>query len=116
VIDPPRATGTADDILVTAAFLDAVRELLVTERRHGVALCPHWPEEWGRAGLDVRRVPISGALLSFAIRWHGDRAAVLWELEGRAVRLTAPGLDPAWSAAAPSGEALLASRNRIATT
>jgi len=110
VIDSPHATGMEDDVLVTAAFLDAVRELLVTERRHGVAMCPHWPEEWGRAGLDVRRVPIGGGLLSFAIRWHGDRPAVLWELEGPAVRLTAPGLDPAWSATAPSGEALLAPR------
>jgi hypothetical protein len=115
VIDPGHATGTEDDILVTAAFLDAVRELLVAERRHGVALCPHWPEEWGRAGLDVRRVPTSGGLLSFAIRWHGDRPAVLWELEGPAVRFTAPGLDPAWSATASSGEALLAPRSRIAS-
>ena len=47
-----------------------------------------------------------------AIRWHGDRPALLWELHphddrGR-VRLTTPTLDPSWSSDALSGEALLA--------
>jgi hypothetical protein len=45
------------------------------------------------------------------VRWHGDRPALLWELQphdGRPVRLRASRLDPGWSTAQPEGEALLA--------
>jgi hypothetical protein len=47
------------------------------------------------------------------VRWHGDRPALLWDLERRAaaptapVRITAPGLDPAWSTTDAKGETLL---------
>jgi len=50
--------------------------------------------------------------ISFAVRWHGPRPALLWELAPAAnvgpVRLVAPGLDPSWSSVEPAGEALLA--------
>jgi hypothetical protein len=50
--------------------------------------------------------------LSCAIRWHGYRPALLWELERRAgdpvVPLSCPGLDPTWSSTEASGEVLLA--------
>jgi hypothetical protein len=45
------------------------------------------------------------------VRWHGDRPALLWELEPHEgvgpVRLTAPGLDAAWSSTERTGEVLL---------
>ena len=44
--------------------------------------------------------------VSFALRWHGARPALLWEVpEGVGVR--ASGLDRAWDAVGSSGEALL---------
>lgn len=47
--------------------------------------------------------------LSFAIRWHGERPALLWQADGPAgLRLTGGGADPAWSSSEPSGDALLA--------
>ncbi len=50
--------------------------------------------------------------LSFAVRWHGARPALLWDLaapEGAGpVLLTCPGLDPTWRSTDPRGEALLA--------
>ena len=50
--------------------------------------------------------------LSYAVRWHGDRPAMLWELEPHdadaTVRLTAPGLDATWASTERRGEALLA--------
>jgi hypothetical protein len=64
--------------------------------------------------LEVHDAPTHHGLLSFAVRWHGDRPALLWDLRphaGRApsaVRLTAPGLDPSWSTTEAKGEALLA--------
>ena len=49
--------------------------------------------------------------LSYAVRWHDARPAVLWELQPHAgierVRLTAPGLDPSWTTDDLRGEALL---------
>jgi hypothetical protein len=55
--------------------------------------------------------------LSFALRWHGERPALLWELSGATTPSTVStsrscmrggGLDPAWSSDQASGEALLA--------
>jgi hypothetical protein len=48
--------------------------------------------------------------VSFAVRWHADRPALLWDHQprgGRPVDLRAPGLDPRWSSSEPRGEALL---------
>lgn len=92
----------------TAEFLLAMRDLLVAERSAGVAVVPAWPPAWGRGGLEVHHAPVGGALVSFAVRWHGERPALIWEAEGGPVRLTAPGLEPGWSTTEPRGEALLA--------
>lgn len=46
------------------------------------------------------------ATVSFALRWHGDRPAVLWEITGGPVRLTSPAADPGWSTEGSQGEAL----------
>jgi hypothetical protein len=64
-------------------------------------------------GLEVHDAPTHDGLLSFAVRWHGDRPALLWDLRRRAgdtrpVHLTAPGLDPTWSTGETRGDALLA--------
>jgi hypothetical protein len=48
--------------------------------------------------------PIS--TLSFGLRWHGANAAVLWEVEGPPVALSAPSVDPSWSSVDRTGEAL----------
>jgi hypothetical protein len=44
--------------------------------------------------------------VSFAVRWHGPRPALLWTAPAGAT-LRAPGLDPEWSTSDPSGEQLL---------
>jgi hypothetical protein len=59
----------------------------------------------------VHDAPTAHGRESYAVRWHGDRVALLWEVEpheGRGpVVLTAPGLDPGWSTTDHHGEALL---------
>ena len=94
-----------------ADFLSFVRALLVRELDDGLALCSMLPEEWTGQGIEVHDAPTRHGLLSFAVRWHGERPALLWELRPHAglppVRLTAPGLDPAWSSTATTGDALL---------
>jgi hypothetical protein len=103
-----------------ADFLSFVRTLLVHEvaGERTIALCTLWPEEWLGQGLEVHDAPTHFGRLSFAVRWHGDRAALLWDLEtrgGEPPRLTAPGLDPTWSSNEPKGEALLAPPMPVAT-
>jgi hypothetical protein len=100
-----------------ADFLSLVRNLLVRETSGsapGLALCSMIPDEWWGRGIEVHDAPTHAGRLSYAVRWHGDRPALLWELEPfdardtNAVRLTAPGLDAAWSSTEARGEALLA--------
>jgi hypothetical protein len=96
-----------------ADFLTFVRNLLVREVDGGLALCSMLPEGWVGQNLEVHDAPTHEGLVSFAVRWHGDRPALLWDLRRRegaagAVRLTAPGLDPSWSTTEAKGEALLA--------
>jgi hypothetical protein len=70
------------------------------------------PASWWGQAIEVHQAPTDVGRLSFAVRWHDERPAVLWELEphvhDRPVRLSAPGLDPSWSTESPAGEALLA--------
>jgi hypothetical protein len=67
------------------------------------------PRRWLGANFEVHRIPTGpGSTVSFAVRWHGERPAVLWEQQGEPQRLTAPGVDPDWATEAASGEALWA--------
>jgi hypothetical protein len=89
-----------------AALLAVLRAVVVRETDEAVELLGDWPPDWIGQPIDVRDAPTRGGPVSYAVRWHGDRPALLWEVpDGR--RVTAPGLDPAWSASEPRGEALL---------
>jgi hypothetical protein len=55
----------------------------------------------------VHDAPTRHGPLSYAVRWHGARPALLWEAPP-GVRLRAPGLDPTWSSETTRGDALLA--------
>ena len=90
-------------------LLMALRAVLVHETDRGVALLTECPPGWAGPPLEVHDAPTrSAGRVSYAIRWHGDRPALLWECERSGVRLCAPGLDPAWSTHERRGEALLA--------
>ena len=67
------------------------------------------PRRWLGQNFEVHGVPTgSRSTVGFAVRWHGERPAVLWEQHGPTQRLTAPTVDPDWSTDAVSGEALWA--------
>ena len=68
------------------------------------------PRSWAGQPVEAYGIPVGGdpsVTVSVAVRWHGERPAVLWEVAGPAVALTSSGLDPAWSAGGGRGEALL---------
>ena len=115
------------DSLASSAFLTLVRNLLVRELwpapatlvdgvgaepgPAALAVCSLLPDAWLGQGIEVDQAPTAYGQLSFAVRWHGERPALLWELVPRAdagpVLISAPGLDPTWSTDAPAGEVLL---------
>jgi hypothetical protein len=67
------------------------------------------PHRWLGANFEVHGVPTGPrSTISFAVRWHGERPAVLWEQHGEQRALTAPTVDPTWTSDAVSGEALWA--------
>lgn len=102
----------AHDLSRNAALVVAVRRLLVDDTGDCLALSPEVPENWLGQGWEVHDVPTAHGRLSYAVRWHGERPALLWELEPHhdlsPARLSAPTLDPRWSSREPRGEALLA--------
>jgi hypothetical protein len=93
---------TSDD----AAFLAALRSALVVERDHAVELLDEWPEEWRGQPLDVRDAPTRAGPVSYSVRWHGDRVALLWDSPlGTTLRI--PAFDTEWVSPTPRGETLL---------
>jgi len=55
----------------------------------------------------VYNVPTGAtSAVSVAVRWHGERPAVLWECTGTSVALRSSVLAPNWSSDAPTGDAL----------
>ncbi len=100
--------GRGHSPAATAAFLLLVRDLLVTEPEPGHAvLLPVLPDEWRGQPVRVDDAVLSGGVrLSYAVRWHGERPALLWEANS-GLRLTAPGLDARFLTDEPRGEALL---------
>jgi hypothetical protein len=93
-----------------SGFLSLVRQAVLREvqRRPGeLALLTVFPPDWAGLPVEVHDAPTHAGKVSYAIRWHGERPAVLWECERAGARLTIPGLDPGWSTTERSGEALL---------
>jgi hypothetical protein len=90
-----------------AAFLRAVRDLLVGAGDEDSAeLLVELPAEWRGQGVEVHDAPTRAGRVSYAVRWHATRPALLWQCE-RPIRLRAPGLDRAWSTTEARGETLL---------
>lgn len=108
----PAGRPTGHDLAASAALVTAARNLLVAERPDGLALLAVHPDGWYGGGVELHDAPTAWGRLSYAIRWHGTRPALLWELAPHPgvgpARLTVPGLDPTWSTTELRGDALLA--------
>lgn len=103
--------GSGDDPCVSAAVVELVRSLAVRVDGRTIALLPVVSSSWFGQSIDVRGVPTSVGRCSYSVRWHGQRPALLWEVDVAAdvrdVVVTCPALDPSFSSTAASGEALL---------
>lgn len=96
-----------EDGSISAELCILVRNTLLRDGPSTLELCPVLPAAWFGQNLEVHHAPTSAGLVSFALRWHGPRPALLWDVPGPPVRLTTPGLDPQWSSTATSGEDVL---------
>ena len=93
-----------------ARFIAWVERLLV-DVRDGAQLLPVGvPSGWEGHNFEVYGVPTGAtSSISFAVRWHGARPAVLWEQTTGAdgpVALSSPVVAPHWFTSELTGEAL----------
>ena len=94
-----------------AMAADRVLSTLVDDsRRNRIDLLPEIPPEWFGRPVDVRGFGTVWGRMSFSVRWHGRRPALLWERTGSRdnVELSCGGIDPSWSTVERQGETLLA--------
>jgi hypothetical protein len=110
-----RRTEVADDD-GPAGRLVRARDGLVRDATGGIELLCDPPEPG--VDLEVHDAPTRHGRVSFALRWHGEHPALLWELtpdpdaRSRAVTLRVPVLAPGWSTTEPVGETLLRPKPR----
>lgn len=99
-----------DDAAVAARYWLGARGLVVSERPGELELFPQFATAWRGGSLEAHNLTVAGsAKVSFAVRWHGYRPALLWDVQDdKPLLLTCPSLDPAWSTTVAKGEVLLA--------
>lgn len=93
------------------AGIEDLLDCLVAEAADRLVIAPSMPDEWIGATVDAHGLLTRHGTLSFSLRWHGPRPAVLWDLQPRrdedpAVTVRC-GLDESWASEARTGEALL---------
>ncbi len=104
------------DVAALADRLCTVLDLAGRDTATGVEVLGSVPPTWLGAAMDVRSLRCAWGSLSWSLRWHGERPALLWEIEPAdglggepAPTVRVPGLDPVFVGLGWSGEALLGS-------
>ena len=92
-VEQPPAIAAIDAQAEPAHFLAQLRGALVRERGGVVDLLPGFPPDWLGQSVTVDAVPLHAGALSFAVRWHGPRPALLWDAPA-GVEPASPALDP----------------------
>jgi hypothetical protein len=107
------ALRTLEDPVTAAATVSAIRKALVDDTQGRVIdLLPSANESLRGRPVDITNLPTNFGPVSFALRWHGDKPALLWEApparrRRSRVTLRASALDPDWATTEQAGEALL---------
>lgn len=92
------------DPAIAAATAIAVRNMVVADRDKAIDVLPGYTEAWRGRSIEVTALPTNHGAISFAVRWHGDKPALLWEAHSP---LCASAISKTWSSAARSGEELV---------
>ena len=85
--------------------------------RDTVTLLPDGlPADWLGTSCEAHGIAVGAHhTVSFAVRWHGERPAVLWEVTGPPALLLRSGVDDSWSTVESRGEALWNAPRRART-
>lgn len=104
----PSLVLPADAPAECAYFITWVERRISDVQADGGRLLPSgMPAGWEGNNFEVYGVPTGAqSSVSFAVRWHGERPAVLWEQSGQPVTLTSPAIAPGWRTRELKGEAL----------
>lgn len=104
------------DLHQSALMVARIRNAFVQDDPGEIRLLPHIPSGWRGHHLEAHQVPVASGEISFGVRWHGERPALLWEFHpsadsvtapGGAVTIRVPGISSSWSTTETTGEALL---------
>lgn len=89
-----------------AATVRAIRNSIVddTATADTLDLAPGFAESWRGASVDISNLPTNHGHVSFALRWHGNKPAILWDAPAP---ITARAIDPLFRSADATGEVLL---------
>ncbi len=75
------------------------------------------PADWFGVSCEAHEIAVGARhKVSFAVRWHGERPAVLWEIDGPPGLRLRSGVDDTWSTVETRGEALWHAPRRPPTT
>ncbi len=85
-----------------------IEDSLARPTADGAVLMPDGHRDaWLGQSAETYGLPAPGGRsVSFALRWHGERPAVLWEVTGPSGLTLTSGCDPTWSTSDPKGEGL----------
>lgn len=114
--------GIGFDVAELAARTNALLDLFVTIGADGPVLLPAFDRSWYGHSVEAHGMVSPWGPVGFAVRWHGARPALLWQVgigasdvgdgaptgPADVVALVSPGLDPSWHGAGATGDALLA--------
>lgn len=112
VVHPHLGHGCGGDgasLEVAARVVTTAVGVLLSDAAGGLDVLPVFPATWAGHPVEVQRAPTSWGAISYALRWHGERPALLWEVDGAPPNLVlrCPGLDATFATTEPKGEALL---------
>lgn len=93
-----------------SSVLRSLRHLMVEEFHDDVGLVPAMPVAWRGRSIEAHNLPVAAGRLSFGLRWHGPRPALLWDLTRTSdarFGLRVPSISDEWTAIDEQGEDLL---------
>jgi len=106
-----RGLWNAGQVRSAAELVTAVRSIAVDDAGGELRVLAALPAMWRGRTIDAFALPVANGTLSYGIRWHGPRPALLWEANlapEAPFQISAPGIDPAFHSTERAGETLLA--------
>ena len=98
------------DPFASALFLLALHRALVCRSRRSrsaISLFPDYSPRWFNIPVEVSDMPSGNGKIGYAVRWHGNRPALLWEWQPEEdLIFIAPSFDKDWQSLETRGEAL----------